>query len=84
MKQVLFDENKQIIGYDWIYQYENYQIVLKYYLSNRIWNIISLESHQREKEILNCLLDDLNYTNNLSLDQQIQIIIQRFDHHFYG
>ena len=49
MKQVLFDENKQIIGYDWIYQYENYQIVLKYYLSNRIWNIISLESHQREK-----------------------------------
>ena len=84
MKEVLFDENKQIIGYQWIYQYENYKIELEYYLLNRIWNIISLESHQREKEILSCLLDDLNYTNNLSLDQQIQIIIQRFDHHFYG
>jgi hypothetical protein len=73
-----------MIAYHWIYQYEHYQIKLEYFLKNGIWKIIPDQFNLKEQDKLNILLDDLHINRNLSLDQQIQIIIQRFDQHFHG
>jgi hypothetical protein len=45
-----------------------------------IWKIISTESNFEE---LNILLKDINYPMNLSFEEQIQLIIDKFDQYFY-
>jgi len=79
-------EEKQIIGYHSIYQYENDQIQLEYFLSNRSWKIISqkLNFEEQQKLKLNSLLEDINNNQNISFDQQIQFIINQFDQFFHG
>jgi hypothetical protein len=57
---------------------------LEYFISNRIWKIISQELNLEEQIKLNTLLEDINYMKNISFDQQIQVIINKFDQFFYG
>lgn len=75
IKQILNEEDNQV--FDCIYQYDDNQIQLEYRL---IWKIISTESNFEE---LNILLKDINYTMNLSFEEQIQLIIDKFDQYFY-
>ncbi|CAF3462974.1 unnamed protein product, partial [Rotaria sp. Silwood2] len=78
------NEKYKIIGYDCIYQYENIHIKLEYDLLNRTWRIYNQQSNSEQYQYLNILLEDLNYSQNISLDQQIQIIIKRFNNYFHG
>ncbi|CAF3030121.1 unnamed protein product [Rotaria sp. Silwood2] len=85
---IIFNKEKEkddIIGYYCIYQYDYIHIKLEHYLSNRTWKINCQQSNYEQYKSLNILLEDLNNNQNifLSLDQQIQIIIQRFDHYFH-
>jgi hypothetical protein len=82
--QILYNNDQQIIGYEFVYRYENYQVKLEFYLSDGIWDIDAQQFNRKQQQILKILLDDMDNTTNMSLEQQIQIIIQRFDHHFYG
>lgn len=69
---------KRVKSYNCLYQYENNQLKLDYDLLNGIWVMKSNESN------LNILFEDLNNNPKFSLNQQIEIIIKRFDHYFDG
>jgi hypothetical protein len=73
-------EQEQAIGYDCIYHYEFHRIKLEFDIKNGLWKIIPLESYEEEKK-LDLFFDDIQF---FTLDQQIQIIIKRFDQHFAG
>jgi hypothetical protein len=73
-------EQEQAIGYDCIYHYELHRIKLEFDIKNGLWKIIPLESYEEEKK-LDLFFDDIQF---FTLDQQIQIIIKRFDQHFAG
>jgi len=85
IKQI-FQGNQEliIIGFHCIYIYDKYQIQLEYFILNGIWKIISQNLNFEEQIKLNILLEDINQNNNLSFDQQIQFIINKFDQYFYG
>ncbi|CAF1187521.1 unnamed protein product [Adineta steineri] len=76
------EQEKEIIGYDCIYQYENYQIKLEYRLLNGYWKIISDQLNTKQEEELNNLLNNLNLNEYHLFPQQIDIIIQKFDQYF--
>jgi hypothetical protein len=70
-----------VCAYDCIYRYENHLIKLLYYLSDGIWKIIPQQYNKQEEQKLYILLD---HFDNLPFEQQVQLIIQRFDHYFQG
>ncbi|CAF3738513.1 unnamed protein product [Rotaria sp. Silwood1] len=84
---IIFNKDEQekdkIVGYDCIYQYENIHIKIEHYLSNQTWKINNQQSNYEKYQNLNILLEDLNYSRYVYLDQQIQIIIKRFDNYFH-
>ncbi|CAF4783978.1 unnamed protein product, partial [Rotaria sp. Silwood2] len=81
------EEQQRSIGYDCIYRYGTHRVKLEYYIENKIWKKIPFQSNQEQENILNSLFND-NYDirslfQSFTLDQQIQIIIKRYDKHFY-
>ncbi len=74
------DEQEQAIGYDCIYCYGTHRIKLEFDIKTGLWKIIPLETYD-DGEKLESVFDDIQF---LTLDQQIQIIIKRFDQHFLG
>ncbi|CAF4538214.1 unnamed protein product [Rotaria sp. Silwood2] len=81
------EEQQRSIGYDCIYRYGTHRVKLEYYIENKIWKKIPFQSNQEQENILNSLFDDNYHIRSLfqsfTLDQQIQIIIKRYDKHFY-
>jgi hypothetical protein len=74
------DEHEQPIGYDCIYCYEMHRIKLEFDIKNGLWKVIPLESYN-EGEKFDSIFNDIQF---FTLDQQIQIIIKRFDQYFIG
>jgi len=71
-------EQEQTIGYNCIYRCEIRRIKLEFDIEDGSWKIIPIDS---DEEILNSFFDDIQF---LTLDQQIQIIMKRFDLYFDG
>jgi len=76
-------EQERAVGYNCIYRYRIHRVKLEYNITNGIWEIIPRESYGEEEQILDSVLDDIrSLLQALPLDQQIQIIIKRYDKYF--
>ncbi|CAF3744824.1 unnamed protein product [Rotaria sp. Silwood1] len=80
------EQQQRPIGYDCIYRYGTHRVKFEYYIDTQIWKKIALESDEEQETILKSLFNDNHDIRSLfqsfTLDQQIQIIIKRYDKHF--
>ncbi|CAF4980296.1 unnamed protein product [Rotaria sp. Silwood1] len=80
------EQQQRPIGYDCIYRYGTHRVKFEYYIDTQIWKKIPLESDEEQETILKSLFNDNHDIRSLfqsfTLDQQIQIIIKRYDKHF--
>lgn len=73
---------ERAIGYNCIYCYGMHRIKLEFNITNGLWRITPTESYEQEEQILlESVFDDIQ---RLTLGQQIQVIIKRFDQYFAG
>lgn len=84
MNKIIYDDENVVLGYDWIYLFENNKILVNYYLNDQTWKIISIKSDfDWDEKQLNLLLDSINQQNQtLSFQQQIQLIEKDFSFFF--
>jgi hypothetical protein len=76
-------EQERAIGYNCIYRHGIHRVKFEYDIINDIWKIIPVESYGEEEQILESVLDDVrSLLQSLPLDQQIQMIIKRYDQYF--
>lgn len=83
------EDQQRAIGYSCIYRYGKNKIKLEYYFENLTWNEIPLESCEEQEILFDFLFPSDDYHiqslfQSLTLEQQIQIIIKRYNKHFSG
>lgn len=79
------EEEERPIGYHCIYHSNEHQIQLDFDLLTGLWKRNLQEMNDEdEQHMLNNLFDDLYHIRCLTLDEQIQLIIQRFNLYFQG
>jgi hypothetical protein len=74
-------EQERAIGYNCIYCYGTHRVKLEFDIACGLWRVIPIESYEQEEQILDSVFNDIQF---LTLDEQIQIIIKRYDQHFAG
>ena len=79
-KEIVVDEDEEPIAYNCLYRYGKYRVKLRYDFKDRTWKEIS--DGQNEK-IFDCPLND-GRSDQLDLEQQIRILIKRYEAHFNG
>ena len=79
-KEIVVDEDEEPIAYNCLYRYGKYRVKLRYDFKDRTWKEIS--NGQNEK-IFDCPLND-GRSDQLDLEQQIRILIKRYEAHFNG
>ncbi|CAF4532905.1 unnamed protein product, partial [Rotaria magnacalcarata] len=79
-------QQQKSIGYSCIYRYGTHRIKLEYDIENNIWTKIPLESNEEQENIIDSLFNNNEDIRSLfqsfTLDQQIELIIKRYDKHF--
>ncbi|CAF1645231.1 unnamed protein product, partial [Adineta ricciae] len=80
LKEKILNENEEILGYDFLYEYENHFVLLNYNLLIGKWKIVS--SLSNEKINLEKILNEISSEENLQLKQQIAILIEKFNEYF--
>jgi hypothetical protein len=88
-KNVEEDEEQEelVVAYHCIYHYETHEIKLEYDILTETWEIVRDKYHSEEEKQLNAILIQLENSQSIAdytLDEQIQIIINDFDHYFLG
>ncbi|CAF4580382.1 unnamed protein product [Rotaria socialis] len=82
------EQQRRSIGYSCIYRYGTHRIKLEYDIENNIWVKIPLESNEEQENIIDSLFNNNEDIRSLfqsfTLDQQIELIIKRYDKHFAG
>ena len=80
-------EEELHIMYHCIYRYGMHEIKLQYETLTETWEIDHDKHHLEQEKQLNAILMDLEnsrWDSDLTLDEQIQIIIKEFDDFFLG
>ena len=78
-------EDERFIGYTCLYRSDEHRLKLHFDIDTATWKTNAEDFYpEDEQQMLHLLFDDLNHIRCLTLDQQIQLIIHRFEQYFAG